>query len=312
MKTSKAAEGQPGNDPNNILVSDLEDRAQWIQSLVESEGDFESPININLSTSIPLELPLLEWHHIDLPCKKMKLTNTGHTLILSAKWHQERPFLTGGPLLGNYVFSQLHFHWGCNDMEGSEHTVDGSHLPLEMHVVHFKSCYLTQEAALKEKDGMVVLAYFFKLQTQPNPAVQVLVDSILFIQKPHCSARLDPLPLWFFVREFQDDYFLYWGSVMTTTCVHLILWLICREPIGISTEQLESFRSLLDANEEPLLRNFRNIQPLGNRRLFHINPSGSKYSTLLPISRAQQHFQQSLIAKNAKPIPSQQATQSVY
>lgn len=48
-------------------------------------------------------------------------------------------------------------------MEGSEHTIDGAQQPLEMHAVFFKSCYLTQEAALKEKDGIVVLAYFFRV-----------------------------------------------------------------------------------------------------------------------------------------------------
>lgn len=53
-------------------------------------------------------------------------------------------------------------------MEGSEHTVDGGQQPLEMHVVHFKSCYLTQEAALKEKDGIVVLAYFFRVRYKLN------------------------------------------------------------------------------------------------------------------------------------------------
>lgn len=35
--------------------------------------------------------------------------------------------------------------------------------PIEMHVVHFKSCYLTQEAALREHDGVVILVYFFKV-----------------------------------------------------------------------------------------------------------------------------------------------------
>lgn len=82
---------------------------------------------------------------------------------MSAKWHQERPYITRGPFLAYYVFSQLHFHWGRNDLEGSEHTIDGSQLPLEMHVVHFNSLYLTQEDALKEKDGVAVLVYFFKV-----------------------------------------------------------------------------------------------------------------------------------------------------
>lgn len=85
-------------------------------------------------------------------------------VIMSGKWHQVRPYVTAGPLDGKYVFSQLHFHWGSTDTEGSEHTVDGQHYPLEMHVVHFKSSYLTQEHALTEKDGICVLVYFFKVR----------------------------------------------------------------------------------------------------------------------------------------------------
>lgn len=46
-------------------------------------------------------------------------------VILSATWHAEEPYLCGGPLVGNYIFSQLHFHWGKTDMDGSEHHVDG-------------------------------------------------------------------------------------------------------------------------------------------------------------------------------------------
>lgn len=48
-------------------------------------------------------------------------------------------------------------------MEGSEHTVDSSHCPAEMHVITFKSAYLTQEAALKEQDGCATLVYFFQV-----------------------------------------------------------------------------------------------------------------------------------------------------
>lgn len=47
-------------------------------------------------------------------------------VILSVRFFQDRPYITGGPLIGNYIFSQIHFHWGCNDMEGSEHTIDGT------------------------------------------------------------------------------------------------------------------------------------------------------------------------------------------
>ena len=33
--------------------------------------------------------------------------------------------LRGGRLTGDYQIAQLHFHWGGNDNQGSEHTVDG-------------------------------------------------------------------------------------------------------------------------------------------------------------------------------------------
>lgn len=46
---------------------------------------------------------------------------------------------------------------------------------------------------------------------------------------------------------------------------------------------MERFRSLTDTNEKPLIRNFRNVQPLQNRTVFHVNPSTSQYATLLPV-----------------------------
>jgi hypothetical protein len=41
----------------------------------------------------------------------------------------DRPItLSGGPLIGNYTFGQLHFHWGPNDTSGSENTVNSRRL----------------------------------------------------------------------------------------------------------------------------------------------------------------------------------------
>lgn len=66
----------------------------------------------------------------------------------------------------------------------------------------------------------------------------MLIDAIPYVQKPHSSARLDPLPLEFLVKPFSSDYFLYWGSVTTSACIHSILWLLGREPVGVSVEQV--------------------------------------------------------------------------
>ncbi|KAJ9579380.1 hypothetical protein L9F63_024512, partial [Diploptera punctata] len=108
-------------------------------------------------------MPPLKWFNYDQPPVKMKITNSGHTVIISGKWGKERPYIGEGPLPENgYVFSQMHFHWGEYDNDGSEHTVDGKRYPMEMHVVHFKSSYKTQESALREKDGIITMVYFFQ------------------------------------------------------------------------------------------------------------------------------------------------------
>ncbi|KAJ8938106.1 hypothetical protein NQ314_011602 [Rhamnusium bicolor] len=168
-------------------------------------------------------------------------------------------------------------------MEGSEHTVDGGRLPAEMHVVTFKSCYLTQEAALKEQDGCATLVYFFKLQDAPNPAFQPIVDALLDIQKAGSSKKITPTVITSLVRKFESDFFLYWGSVSTTSCTHYLMWLICRIPIAVNVEQIDALRFIFDENGEQLTRNFRQVQSTQERTVLHVNPSPSKYSTLLQV-----------------------------
>lgn len=46
-------------------------------------------------------------------------------VTVSGKFESGAPTISGGPLDGSYKFSQLHFHWGPNDSEGSEHTFEG-------------------------------------------------------------------------------------------------------------------------------------------------------------------------------------------
>lgn len=41
------------------------------------------------------------------------------------------------------------------------------------------------------------------------------------------------------------------------------------------------FRTLLDVNEEPLVKNYRQVQSIKNRPVFHISPSTFLNSTLL-------------------------------
>lgn len=44
--------------------------------------------------------------------------------------NHEPPIISDGPLVGEYVFSQLHFHWGNNDSVGSEDRINNKRFQL--------------------------------------------------------------------------------------------------------------------------------------------------------------------------------------
>jgi len=38
-------------------------------------------------------------------------------------------------------------------------------MPMELHAVHFKSDYQTQEAAIRKEDGITILVYFIQVRS---------------------------------------------------------------------------------------------------------------------------------------------------
>ena len=73
--------------------------------------------------------------------------------------------VTGGPLGSDtYVFEQLHFHWGENDLEGSEDKINNHSFAMELHAVFYKKLYGSMSLAVDHPDGLAVLAYFFEVR----------------------------------------------------------------------------------------------------------------------------------------------------
>ena len=92
--------------------------------------------------------------------------------------------ISGGPLDGSYTLNQFHLHWGSEQDQGSEHTVDGhrfdngTHLQVyifgtfiysfsydgELHLVHYKSTYDNISAAIADNqtDSLAVVGIFLR------------------------------------------------------------------------------------------------------------------------------------------------------
>jgi len=149
------------------------------------------------------------------------------------------------------------------------------------------------------------------LQAEPNPLFDEIIKELPNIETVHSSVRLTTFPMSTFIRCFQRDYFLYWGCISIGNIRNSVLWLISRRPIGISVEQvihvgeaivielnwkeilprytrlfpfkIATFRMLLDEEQKPILSNRRPLQYTGDRRVYHVCPSGFTYITILPI-----------------------------
>lgn len=66
-------------DPLVIDADDLDNNVAFVHEIGAVEGKLSAPIDIDVSSSTRIDLPLLEWHHYEAIPKKMQLTNSGRT-----------------------------------------------------------------------------------------------------------------------------------------------------------------------------------------------------------------------------------------
>lgn len=68
--------------------------------------------------------------------------NNGHAFVIKFTYADGMParFL-GGSLKTPYIIDNIHWHWGDNDQQGSEHTINGRAYSAEAHVVSYNSKY---------------------------------------------------------------------------------------------------------------------------------------------------------------------------
>ncbi|KYM99035.1 Carbonic anhydrase 2, partial [Cyphomyrmex costatus] len=236
-------------------------------------GKKQSPIDIVTEDAIRIDLGALKFNRYDFAFPSTMI-NTGHSvqiLLDGVPLH-----LSGGNLSSLYVLEQMHFHWSA------EHTVDGLRDPLELHLVHYNKKYTNFSAALQYEDGIVVVAVLFELSNVDNPDLSLIVDATKLVSNwvghnmIHMRNKLIPL---LFLPKDHTTYYNYEGSLTTPTCQESVWWFIMTEKLKVSETQMDVFRQI-DGSNGTLKFNYRPIQKLGNRKVYHrlegyINASSS-------------------------------------
>lgn len=244
----------------------------WALDSPACGGVRQSPIDLRPDSMLRLRTRApLRWTRYWRAPRNLTMHNSGHTVQVMGSWDGEgAPVLSGGPLDGDYEFLQLHFHWGPDDHLGSEHTVHNVSFPMEMHAVHFKREYGTQQSAERFSDGLVVVSYLFRVRRAPNSALEPVLSALNAVRGAELSAPLSPFPLARLMKEFEEDYVMYDGSLTTPPCSEAVTWLVSAQPLPVSREQLEEFRTLEGLDGE-VDRNFRPVQPSNGRPVYYVD-----------------------------------------
>ncbi|XP_052756072.1 carbonic anhydrase 1 isoform X1 [Galleria mellonella] len=190
------------------------------------------------------------------------LVNTGQTAYFTFDASAERPVLNGGPLIGQYIFEQMHFHWSVDEYTGCEHVLDGRGYAAECHFVHYNSKYQSMEAAMGYPDGLAVVGFFLEEVDAPNPKFDSLVHGLEGISKRENSVVLTAESLsWMNSSNLHEgSYVTYKGSLTTPPYTECVTWIIYEKPVQIGSQQLSLMRKLEGPNSLPIERNVRPTQ----------------------------------------------------
>lgn len=262
--------------PLNLGDFSYEDPDRWADTDPDCGGMRQSPIDIVRSAatlpSLDHAAPLLLEGGARKPVS-IVVTNNGHTAQYTFHWSKEseRPTLIGGPLPfgAPYVLEQLHFHWGADNGRGSEHTFDGVAWAAEAHFVFYKQEYGSFDQAVTQPDGLAVVGALYEVggdKVKPGAKWAVPLPKI----RPAGSTttleggavfNLDSVaPGGSWLR-----YYSYAGSLTTPPCAESVTWIVRDGTSPIAQKDLDELRNLRDSADQPLVDNFRPVQPLNGR-----------------------------------------------
>uniref|UniRef100_A0A1L8DFK8 Carbonic anhydrase n=2 Tax=Nyssomyia neivai TaxID=330878 RepID=A0A1L8DFK8_9DIPT len=265
-RTTKSYNPRAGDDNNYGYRQDSEYPPEnWVEKWPECGGGRQSPINLALPACEKDYGPPLQSIFFKKHPHTTTIRNLGHTVQYSFVYTGTPPIITGAFLDTEYLFAQLHFHFGSNDYSGSEHAINSVTYPMEMHLVFYNSIYNDTQEASANPDGLLVLGFVFQvLESTPNQRFALYVSDVptdgteIRIENPRSHRLFD------FVGSMDFHYATYEGSLTTPPCSEAVTWIVSTRPKQISRHDLEVFRSL-QGIEGPMADNNRPIQSINGR-----------------------------------------------
>jgi len=196
------------------------------------EGRSQSPID--LTGMVDIDLPAIDFSYGGTA---LEVLNNGHAI--QANYAAGSSITVDGK---TYELLQFHFH------SPSENTINGHSFPLEAHLVH------------KNAEGqLAVIAVMFETGAA-NPAVGKVWEKM-----PAVAGETQSLPAGSVsaleILPEERSYYAFDGSLTTPPCTEGVKWMVLKQPMSITDEQLKAFQATMHGP------NNRPVQPLHGRKI---------------------------------------------
>lgn len=197
-------------------------------------GNKQSPINISKNINTIQKVSYDHSHYIQLELDYSEVSVMGtfnpHTYILDAKSasYENLTIIESKESELVYQARQFHFH------APSEHTFDGEHTDLEMHIVHKAN-----------NTEITVIALFYNV-SDASDAENSFIQQVIDAQDSSESFDLSNL----FEEGQLDSFYTYEGSLTTPPCTEGVTWIVTKKVSSISTDQLDFFNKEWKDNPE--------------------------------------------------------------
>lgn len=206
-------EGEEGPEYWGILAEEFD---------ICAKGKNQSPID--LVAYLDTDLPELVFEYNN-PGTLIEV-NTGHAIQENV--NPDNYLVIEGE---RFELKQFHFH------SPSEHTVNGNDFPMEVHLVHQNS------------DGDYAVVGLLFQEGETNKLMNKLPS---FRAKRGEDPYGNPIDYNDLIVD-RKNYFLYNGSLTTPPCTEGVRWIVLKQPIIASPEQIQHYHNLLGFdNNRPL------------------------------------------------------------
>lgn len=237
------------------------------------DGVNQSPIDIvpGQCEKLPKRRDLIVRNE-DYRPESVELINDHYTVKYLLTWYNNKNPLISGSFLGNneYIPRDIHFHWGRNDTQGSEHSINSRKYSLEMHIVCYNSKYGSVAEAKFFNDGILVIGQLF--QVKNHAPSYFFLDFLPRVSRTRSKIVLKDKLCAFNLGEFlnvdalsKGSFVVYNGSFTTPPCYEDVTWVIPLKVNSIDRRKMNFFREIQGLDGR-LVDNYRPIQPTNTRK----------------------------------------------